>query len=178
MDALALGAAGAAALRIDGLRAWLLARVDALIGAAGGALLTGALISHGYDKYGLIAQSAGYSLLALGFALFVIAAACADARRQGGWSALLRAVALQKLGRYSYAMYVLHGPLQIVVLLPLLRRLGWDRNDSLGLALAFIVVGCVLTYAASALSYRYLEQPFLRMKRYFVARPAPSLQSS
>jgi peptidoglycan/LPS O-acetylase OafA/YrhL len=70
------------------------------------------------------------------------------------------------VGRYSYAMYVLHLPLHLFVGLPLLHRLA--PHVSTPVALIYIAVMIAVTFGLSALSYRYFERPFLNMKRRFI----------
>jgi peptidoglycan/LPS O-acetylase OafA/YrhL len=57
---------------------------------------------------------------------------------------------LRYFGRVSYGVYLWH--------LPLYAMLGWK-------------LGILVTLAVAALSYRYVEQPFLRRKR----RAAPTI---
>ena len=68
-------------------------------------------------------------------------------------SPMLRAPALRYLGRISYGLYLFHMP----VLAVCISHLGPRR---------FIIIplGLALTLGLSALSYRYFETPFLRLK--------------
>jgi peptidoglycan/LPS O-acetylase OafA/YrhL len=80
-------------------------------------------------------------------------------------SAALRVPALRSVGKFSYAMYVFHIPLSILVgapLLPALKRLG----SGYPVWYAIWIAAC--SYLAAMASYHLLEKHFLRAKRYFV----------
>lgn len=67
------------------------------------------------------------------------------------------------LGRISYGLYVFHLlALALAAKLVVVPFLGIPLNFERRLALAFLV-----TVALAAVSYRVLEQPFLRLKKYF-----------
>ncbi len=172
MDALALGAGAAAALRLPAWRDTLVGRPVRLLWACAAVLLIGAALSHAYAAHGLVPQTLGYTFLAIGFTLFVLAAACADISGAAGWPTLLRGTALRRLGLYSYAMYVLHVPLREVIGLPLLRALGFESHSNVMPTLVYVALGTVASYAVAAASYHYFEVHFLRLKRYF--EPATS----
>jgi peptidoglycan/LPS O-acetylase OafA/YrhL len=167
MDALALGAAGAAVLRRDGGRAQ--AATSARLLAAGGAVFVlGAIISWGYRVHGWLAQTLGYSLLALSFALWIVAAARADQRHER-WQKPLHDRLLGQVGDRSYAMYVLHYPLHTLVGLPLLRTWGWDKHVSMPLALAYLAAAIAATWLAAVATHHLIEAPFLRLRPRFAA---------
>ena len=167
MDALALGAAAAAALRLPAWRDRLLGRPVQLLWACAAVLLVGAALSHAYVAYGLVPQTLGYTFLAIGFSSLVLAAACADISGAAGWPALLRGTVLRRLGLYSYAMYVLHVPLREVIGLPVLRALGFESHSDLMTTLVYVALGTVASYAVAAASYHCFEVHFLRLKRHF-----------
>ncbi|HWE27018.1 MAG TPA: acyltransferase [Polyangia bacterium] len=168
MDALALGAIGAAALRVPPLRARL-ERVGGtrlwLFGIALG--VVGAGLTHGYSLEHAAGNTVGYTFLALTFAAFVVGAALHDGGGTRGWPTLLRARPLTLVGKYSYGMYVLHKPLHDFVGKPLLRRFGLDASSAPGIAVAYIAVAAVVTYAAAFASYHLFEARFLALKSKF-----------
>lgn len=67
------------------------------------------------------------------------------------------------IGRRSYGLYIWHWA--IFYLTRMILGKGW-------LAVA---VGTILTFVVAGLSYRYVELPFLRLKRRYTAQPSPQL---
>lgn len=170
MDALALGAMAAAALRIPQWRDQLVRNRTRLSWLGVFTLAIGAGVSHVYNETLPLAQILGYSFLAMAFALFVLVAACADIKGAAGWPAWLRGATLRRFGLYSYGMYVLHVPLRDIIGLPLLRAWGLEDHASLAVSLAFILIGTVASFLVAAASYHFFELHFLRLKRHFVPR--------
>lgn len=72
---------------------------------------------------------------------------------------------LSRLGQYTYGMYCLHT-IAILVVLQVMSRL---RLDTALWHVLFLhpLLGLGLTIAMSILSYRYFEEPFLRLKKRF-----------
>jgi peptidoglycan/LPS O-acetylase OafA/YrhL len=68
------------------------------------------------------------------------------------------------LGKISYGLYLLH-PIAIVASIRLFAGIGWV-NDTLFYPTCFLI-----TIGLSALSYRFLESPFLRLKSRFASMP-------
>ncbi|HEX4406504.1 MAG TPA: acyltransferase [Polyangia bacterium] len=170
MDALALGGAGAAALRIPNLSTHLTARRGRLWWTAAALGLGGMLLTRGYSRESVSGATLGYTILSVTFALGVVAAAAADVTRApASW---LRASPLRALGRYSYGMYVFHKPLHDLVGKRLLARLGTAASRSPALACIYVTCGLAVTFAAAYVSYRVFESRFLRLKTRFVPRLA------
>lgn len=94
----------------------------------------------------------GFPLASLGSVLVILALLGMSAGRLPGWAVYL--------GRISYGLYVYHGLARYLV-----RRvapfLGRHANTSLPIMFA----GLALTILMAALSYRYFEAPFLKLKR-------------
>lgn len=186
IDALVFGAAAAAALRERQL-ARLFDRPGRLGWAALGVGLAGTLVSHAYQPYGPGAQTVGYLMLSIAFALWILGLACrelsttpADPPLRGqGW---LRWTWLRRCGRYSYAMYLLHVPLAVAIGRPLLALLRPDHaaRSALqpGALSALYVAGMMLlTYGLAWCSYHGLERHLLARKpRYAetVLTPTPA----
>jgi peptidoglycan/LPS O-acetylase OafA/YrhL len=170
MDALAIGAAAAAAFAVPGFAAQLSMRRNLVLS---GALLlgfVGLLATHGYPRTTPIGQVAGYSVLALVFAGLIAAAVAADNAEAGAWASLLRLRPLRALGKYSYAMYVFHKPLHDWIGIPLLKAQGLRYDDSPSPALAYLLVMGTVCFGIAVLSYHLFERHFLKLKDRFPMR--------
>ena len=114
-------------------------------------------------------QTAGYSMLALGFGAFVLHAADTE-----GASTLLQRIlrnrSLTKLGAYSYGFYVFHVPVIGAAKLAVLPHLSGAIQENLWFPLVFILGLGLITFGISAASYELFEGPILSYKRYFEAR--------
>jgi peptidoglycan/LPS O-acetylase OafA/YrhL len=173
MDALAAGAGAAALLRMPRYAEQATRRHGVILASAIALLLIGAVVTRAYAVNGVVTQSIGYTILALGFAAVVALGTQSPPLHTRRLWTLLSSTPLRLVGRYSYAMYVFHLPLHMFVGLPLLHR--WAPQESTAVAVAYLVAMTLLTFGLSALSYRYFERPFLSMKRRFVPdRPAPA----
>ena len=71
------------------------------------------------------------------------------------------------LGIISYGIYMYHLLMVVLVLNFLKHYLGWGGEMSLFQNLTIYGACFGLTVLASSLSYRYLEKPFIRMKKRF-----------
>lgn len=141
--------------------------------AAGWVYPSAALASFvilGLQLHSFLLDSAWAFCFLLPTASLLCSSAVAHALRRGSWSAMLTVRPLAALGRISYGVYVLHILLQPVF-------------DSLARAVTHSTSGAVyqaarfawalpLTIAAAALSFRLLEQPFLRLGARFPEAPA------
>jgi len=167
MDALALGAAGAILLRDPAAVArWAPGLRRALL-VAGVAVAIAAIL--GLARTGPVTQIAGYSLLAISFALLIAVGVFEQAAGGGRISAALSARPLRLFGKYSYAIYIIHLPLHIFVSKVLLADVvafrGEGRHLAIQLAYAIVMTGVLL--ALAMLSYHLFEKHFLKLKRYF-----------
>ena len=161
IDALAIGAGVAVLARTPGLpdivqRMRRKLRVGALF-------LLGAtvVLTHGAPRTGVWTQTFGYTLFAIGFAALVLDAATAHPR--GRVARALAAPPLRAAGKSSYAMYVFHTPLHLLIGLPLLAHV----RVTVPIALAYMVVATLATFAAAFVSYHLLEKHVLRLKARF-----------
>ena len=158
MDALAIGAIAAALTRGErvgrSIVAWGPKRL-AVIGVL--VVIGGAVLGH-LLRTGPTMQTGGYTLLALGFALVMVAAlppTALPARILSmGW--------LRRVGMYSYAMYVFHAPIHLFIGKPLLDRYAPEPGSVVGLVYA--ATATLVTFAAGALSYHLYERRFLAWK--------------
>lgn len=150
MDALALGGAAAALgenprWRLPSWSPWVV-------------LALGAAVSRGYRQTGTLAQTAGYSLLALGFAWWVFALA------GEGQSLWLEWPWLRSLGKYSYGIYVIHLPFRVVAEWAL-HRVGAPLT--LAVDICFVLVTFAVVYGLAVVCYHAFEARFLRLKSRF-----------
>jgi peptidoglycan/LPS O-acetylase OafA/YrhL len=159
MDALAMGGAVAAAMAIPALRDWLAARARWMMLAASAVFLVGAGVTKLYRQTGFVAQTAGYSLLAAAFAIWVLAIAL-DAG-----PAWLRTPFLRIAGKYSYALYVFHFPLDMVWR-SIAKTKGYGATSVAGDVVQAALLGAI-TLVLAMMSYRLIESPALRFKHRF-----------
>ena len=164
MDALALGGAVAAAFRIPSIASWALNRRQFMLGASFLSIAAGAAISGGYNSLSPMTLSLGYTFLAVAFALLVAAGAAADHLGRAGWPGALRWSPLQRVAKYSYAMYVLSVPLHFLMGKPVLSALGLASTQSILVDLAYIIVGTAVSFLAAAALFHLLEVHFLKLK--------------
>lgn len=131
-------------------RAWI--SVAAAVGASALAVvcLTG-------EQTSPVMETVGFTLVALAAGGVVVIVAV---RPAGVPVRILSTPALQWVGMRSYGVYLYH-PLCLALLAP---RIGLDGPVTL-------LGSGALTLAAAAVSYRYLETPFLRRKKSLEVRP-------
>jgi peptidoglycan/LPS O-acetylase OafA/YrhL len=191
MDALGLGGAVAALLRIPGGREAAVRWRGRVTGAASAVFVAGLIATRGYARTSFLGQTLGYTILAVTFAALVLLTVVdhKQGHKQGhepghepgrergrGWiGAAFENAALRSFGKYSYAIYLFHQPLNQMVGQPVLHALVPQR---IGLAagLAYMVSVTAASYAIAVVSYHAYEKHFLALKRYFPpGRRAPSL---
>jgi peptidoglycan/LPS O-acetylase OafA/YrhL len=159
MDALAVGAFLACAVRSPDL----LARIDRwrnpILGAALLALMAAIVVEHALDFRRPLTQILAFPAIAILSGALVL-----EASRNRRW---FSALPLQFLGKYSYGMYIWHIAVMTVVvsafrvLLPMV-----VVSSSLVTYTVFIVLVLASTIVVSLLSWYVIEQPFLRLKRF------------
>ena len=154
MDALAFGALAAAMVRAPSTIFDKLPPLGLRLG--GGAIVLAGLALGKLDRTGAPMQYAGYTIIALGFALALVGALAG--------SRLLTARPLRRVGMYSYGMYVFSVPLHLFIGIPIV-----GESPSLPIALAYLVAMTAVTFGAAAASYHLFERRFLALK----ARIAP-----
>jgi peptidoglycan/LPS O-acetylase OafA/YrhL len=175
MDSLAAGAALALVARgAGGLRSmgrWPIVTLAFSLSVL--VLLYAVHFVHNIDS---LISNVQHSLLAATFAA-LIAMALLSARGSV-LRLVLGSVPLVVLGKYSYALYVFHAPIVVLMrdfgfqvhLVPSVFGSQWP-----GLAV-FSATAAALSFACALLSWRFLEAPMLRLTRYFrtSGRPQPS----
>ena len=165
MDALAIGAWVALAVRSPGGLAKLLPTAKAVT-AGSGIVLLGAYAHHELYKHHPFMETIGYTCLGLFFAAVLVRAVAGDLPAIA--IRFLNGRTLVYLGQRSYALYIFHR-----LLLELFRRcFHWQPlGDAMGsvvlgyAAHLFVVTG--VTIAVSHLSWHMIEKHFLALKRHF-----------
>lgn len=76
---------------------------------------------------------------------------------------LLESPLMVYIGRRSYGLYLWHFPIYLALPLP-----GWPR-------ILAVLIRIALTFAVAAASYRWVETPFLRLKRHWSRISSPGL---
>lgn len=120
-------------------------------------------LTAAYRANNLAGTLIGWPLILLGSALFFLCTLGMSARFIPRW--------LAYLGRISYGLYIVHAFIFFLIyrqVLPRLRRAFPNFALPIGLRDNFwtlVVLG--LSIAVASLSYRYFEQPFLRLKKRF-----------
>jgi peptidoglycan/LPS O-acetylase OafA/YrhL len=109
------------------------------------------------DHYGLWTTVAGYPLLALGFALLILAALA-----PGSLLHRVRVPGASRLALWSYAIYLVHKQVCILVARPL-RAAGYRPEHPLTIGVALLS-----SVFAGWLLYRLVETPFMRLRARWV----------
>jgi peptidoglycan/LPS O-acetylase OafA/YrhL len=145
--------------------AWRRLRKPIFIGTAL-ALLGMYILAHGLNDYDRRVMVVGYFLLAVFFASGV--SLCADGVIGERARSILSSRPLVACGKVSYGMYIFHWPL-VVWLVPRIEKMQehYDTGMRIGLGLGVIVVATAAIYVCAAISYRFFESPFLRLKGKF-----------
>jgi len=170
MDALALGAAAAALVRLPSWRDRLERGARYLPWGAFVIWAGGALLTHDYQRSGWQTQTFGMSALAVAFTLLLLAAVRTCGARPTWLSRALCLAPLRSAGKYSYAMYVFHFPIAKLLGTRLLGPAATEHSATIAVLYAAAVTA--VTYLCAWLSYHLYEQHFLRLKRYFVPTTA------
>jgi peptidoglycan/LPS O-acetylase OafA/YrhL len=166
MDALALGAAAAALVRLPSWKARLELGSAYLPWGALVVLVSCALLTHDYRRDSWQTQTFGMSALAVAFALLLLAAVVTHTGAPTWLSRALCMAPLRSAGKYSYAMYVFHFPISKLLGTRLLGSAATAHSATI--AVLYAAALTVVTYLCACLSYHLYEKHFLRLKRYFV----------
>ncbi len=138
-----------------------------------------ALVTHGLSAVDPRVQVVGFSLLALLFAAtLTLALAYSDSNSKA--IALLRSPATVTLGRYSYAIYLLHTPLLLLLDRVVPRQSLPHLDDMLWPALLVYTAAFIgLMWGIGWLSFNLFERHFLAMReRYPYTRAASEAMQS
>jgi peptidoglycan/LPS O-acetylase OafA/YrhL len=86
---------------------------------------------------------------------------------EGAAARAVRRPTLMAFGKYSYGLYVIHVPVQYVMV-RVARGLEFTvLRSAIPDALVHVAVGIALSYALARISWRFIEQPFLTLKERF-----------
>jgi peptidoglycan/LPS O-acetylase OafA/YrhL len=145
--------------------AWRRMRKTVLI-ATGVALLGLYAVAHGLNDYDRRVMVVGYFTLAVFFAAGV--SLCGDGAISDRMRKFLSWRPIVACGKVSYGMYIFHWPL-VVWLVPRIEKFQEHMGTvpRVGIGLAVIIGATSLMYVAAAISYRFFESPFLKLKGKF-----------
>jgi peptidoglycan/LPS O-acetylase OafA/YrhL len=163
MDALAMGALIAAWLQSQERARQLQTLAPWMIPCGVSIALVGAVLSRLYTRDAFFTESLGYTCLGVFFSLLLLACLIGTNTVNRGWQKFLSLAPLRAIGKYSFAIYVFHFPLQLYAerfLPPPEQRTGW-------LGMEFLVGIGLVTYIAAFLSYHLYEKHFLKLKSWF-----------
>jgi peptidoglycan/LPS O-acetylase OafA/YrhL len=174
MDALAIGAAAAVLSQSQSVDTWLRARRNLAFSFSLIAFAAVAVISNVFEIYSAATFSIGHPALAIAFAVMVMNLSSIDSHREPHWVARILSYGwVRSIGRYSFAMYVFHLPLEIAFGSRIQRALEFSGSAR---PLLFSLALILLSYVAGWASYHMIEKYFLRLKRKVV--PSGALQTA
>jgi peptidoglycan/LPS O-acetylase OafA/YrhL len=134
-----------------------------------------AIPARAVEQSSFAMQTVGYPLIAIGAALLIALALDPD-RRRSPVNRFFATRTMRTLGKYSYAIYVLHFPLTI-----LLDRLGFRissfptvAGSEVPGAVAYALIASGISLLLALASWNLFEKHFLRLKVLFPRRdPTP-----
>jgi len=168
-DALAMGAAIALVVRHPRAMAtavrWGWRAVGATVVALAGMVLT----QHGLSPFEFSIATIGQTMLGmLSAALVLLCVAPSTRGATARWQRAMSAAWLRSVGKYSYAMYVIHLPLNRLLRPRVARALAsGSATIRLGGHVGHVFGIFALSYVLALVSWQLIEQPFLNLKRLF-----------
>ncbi len=131
------------------------------------------LYERGFHSDDLLVQVVGQSLIALLSAAVVYYCVAPPVGAALRVQSAMSAAWLRFFGKYSYAMYVLHFPIQRILSFYLADTLNAGSPNARFLKLmAYLACVVALSTAAAMVSWRLLEKPFLDLKDRIAPRGA------
>jgi len=114
----------------------------------------------------IFVETYGLTLLAAGFAAFVLHAAVTD-----DTGTLLQSIlgkrTLTRFGKYSYGIYVFHVPILMLCGVLIYRYGGVPIFEKLWVSILYFVFLFGASFYTAKFSYEYFERHFLNLKRFF-----------
>lgn len=168
-DALAIGALLALSVRHRAWHAWIQPVVFPLVGAALAYILIFVAVEHNYAavEHGIAAIN--QTVAALLFAALLYLGISSSSPKGSLWRRFLNGSMLCSVGKYSYAIYIFHYPLLIFFNLHVNKHFETFSTAYPVLATPLrVVVIALLSYLLAVCSWYVLEQPCLRLRRFFV----------
>jgi peptidoglycan/LPS O-acetylase OafA/YrhL len=171
MDALVLGSAAALAARTPAVMEKFLPYLGRGLAACGAVLLALVPFSHGFLAHTPVMQLAGHSVLAVFFTLLLVFAVNGEL----GQTRVARALShplLRWLGRYSYAIYVIHQPV-VNALRPVFHPSLVNPSFPVAAAgfFGYLAVVAATSIAGAVVSWHLFEKRFLALKDALAPRP-------
>jgi len=114
------------------------------------------------DRYSFAMTVFGYPLLALGFALLILAALGASSPGQASLLGRVRIPGAQQLAAWAYALYLTHKQVCILAGASLAAR-GYGPDS-----LVTISVSLALSVLSGWLLYRLVEMPFMALRAHYL----------
>jgi peptidoglycan/LPS O-acetylase OafA/YrhL len=174
VDALAVGAWLALAIRGPGGAAAVARRIRPVAWLAAGVLAVVIVVCRGPKQEAPLMQTLGFSAIALCGGVLLISTVVAPP--SAALARVFTAPVLRMLGRYSYALYILFqvssdalGQLGLTI-----DRLPRLAGSQIPAALLVIVVSSLMTLAMALVSWYAYERHFLALKRFFPASAPPA----
>ncbi len=171
MDALAAGALVALAMRGEHDLALLRRWAPSVAIVSGGAVMAYGLVDGGFSPLDDWVRTAGFTVLALLFAALL--ALTLQLRERSVAASVLAHPALRWLGRYSYATYLVHLPIAVI----LARKFDFGEaipaiaGSTLVGELVFGAAAAAITFSIAWLSWQVWESQFLKLKSRFPYTP-------
>jgi peptidoglycan/LPS O-acetylase OafA/YrhL len=175
IDALGVGALLALTVREPGglVRIARMQRIILPIAAVG--ILGLSAVRHGFEYHDSVVVTLGFSIVALGGGALIGCALVAPGMSATG--RFFRSPILRSLGRYSYALYVVHYPMFYVVhRFNFFTRIPPVMGSTIPAwsVMSLVLIG--LSFAVAWVSWHVYEAPILRLKR-FVPEPVGKANS-
>lgn len=164
-DALAIGALLAVWVRHEGSRAVMLRWCTPVSVVVTALLFTLVILQRGFHQDELPVQVVGQSLLLILSACLLLWAMTEDAGASSAVKRLFSTAWMCDLGQYSYAVYLLHFPIHLLLqpsLMPWVRHA--DDLWHLPRALAYITLVFGMSYLGARITWLLIEQPCLALR--------------